>query len=198
MHLTNEGPYLLSIKDAGKALGISYSTLYQMTAQGDIEWVMIGSRKYISRESLMDFIKTNTHKGYYVARRAERTAARGKLSPSLWWQLLADGHWRSRRLLVGTGSGDRVSTSRYPLVSAVSVVVGAPLSGCPAQDSNLRTGIKEGVRRGGTSKMKLCDHGRRYPHPGAQPVYNRDMKGPSEVDGRLIRRGYCVPPRPLP
>ncbi len=59
---------LLSIKDASKALGISYSTLYQMTAQGDIEWVMIGSRKYIARESLMDFIKTNTHKGYYVAR----------------------------------------------------------------------------------------------------------------------------------
>ena len=68
VHLSNEGPYLLSIKDASKALGISYSTLYQMTAQGDIEWVMIGSRKYISRESLMDFIKTNTHKGYYVAR----------------------------------------------------------------------------------------------------------------------------------
>ncbi|WP_366145705.1 hypothetical protein [Acidiferrobacter sp.] len=36
---------------------MSYSTLYQMTAQGDIEWVMIGSRKYISRESLIDFIK---------------------------------------------------------------------------------------------------------------------------------------------
>jgi excisionase family DNA binding protein len=68
VHLSNEGPYLLSIKDAAKALGISYSTLYQMTTQGDIEWVMIGSRKYISRESLMDFIKANTHKGYYVAR----------------------------------------------------------------------------------------------------------------------------------
>ena len=67
-HLSNEGPYLLSIKDAAKALGISNSTLYQLTAQGDIEWVMIGSRKYISRESLLDFIKANTHKGYYVAR----------------------------------------------------------------------------------------------------------------------------------
>lgn len=43
--LSNEGAYLLSIKYASKALGISYSTLYQMTAQGDIEWVMIGSRK---------------------------------------------------------------------------------------------------------------------------------------------------------
>jgi excisionase family DNA binding protein len=68
VHLSNEGPYLPSIKDACKALGVSNSTLYQMTTQGDIEWVMIGSRKYISRESLMDFIKTNTHKSYYVAR----------------------------------------------------------------------------------------------------------------------------------
>jgi excisionase family DNA binding protein len=59
---------LLSIKDAAKALGVSYSTLYQLTAQGDIEWVMIGSRKYISRESLVEFIKANTHRGYYVAR----------------------------------------------------------------------------------------------------------------------------------
>jgi excisionase family DNA binding protein len=89
-HLSNDGPYLLSIKDASKALGISYSTLYQMTAQGDIEWVMIGSRKYISRESLMDFIMTNTHK---VLRGTVSTAHRssGQVQPSLWWRSLADG-----------------------------------------------------------------------------------------------------------
>ena len=46
--LSNEGPKLLGLKDAAKALGISYSTLYQMTGQGDIEWVSIGNRKYIS------------------------------------------------------------------------------------------------------------------------------------------------------
>ncbi len=68
VNLSDTGPLLLSIKDAAKALGISYSTLYQMTAQGDIEWVMIGSRKYISRESLMQFIKANIHRGYYGAR----------------------------------------------------------------------------------------------------------------------------------
>jgi excisionase family DNA binding protein len=68
VHLSNEEPYLLSTKDASKALGVSYSTLYQMTTRGDTEWVMIGSRKYISRESLKDFIKTNTQKGYYLAR----------------------------------------------------------------------------------------------------------------------------------
>jgi excisionase family DNA binding protein len=67
-HLSNEGPMLLGIKDAAKALGISYSALYQMMNQGDIEWVAIGSRKYISREHLIEFIKANTHKGYYVAR----------------------------------------------------------------------------------------------------------------------------------
>lgn len=67
-HLSNEGPLLLSIKNAAKALGISYSTLYQMMNQGDVEWVAIGSRKFISREHLMEFIKANTHKGYYAAR----------------------------------------------------------------------------------------------------------------------------------
>jgi hypothetical protein len=39
-----------------------------MMSQGDIEWVAIGSRKFVSREHLMEFTKANTHKGYYVAR----------------------------------------------------------------------------------------------------------------------------------
>lgn len=67
-HLSADGPLLLSIKDAAKALGISYSTLYQMMNQGDIEHVVIGSRKYLSREKLHEFIERNTHKGYYLAR----------------------------------------------------------------------------------------------------------------------------------
>jgi excisionase family DNA binding protein len=67
-HLSKEGPMLLSVKNASKALGISYSTLYQMVNQGDIEWVAMGSRKYIAREALMEFIKANSHKGYYRAR----------------------------------------------------------------------------------------------------------------------------------
>lgn len=66
--LAEDGPLLLSVKDAAKALGISYSTLYQLMTQGDIEWVAIGRRKFISREALMEFIKANTHKGYYAAR----------------------------------------------------------------------------------------------------------------------------------
>ena len=39
---------LLSIKDAAKSSGISYSTLYQMMNQGDIEWVAIGSRNLLA------------------------------------------------------------------------------------------------------------------------------------------------------
>ena len=66
--LSSDGPLLLSTRDAAKALGISYSTLYQMMNQGDIEWVAVASWKFISREHLLKFIKANTHKGYYVAR----------------------------------------------------------------------------------------------------------------------------------
>jgi excisionase family DNA binding protein len=65
--LSPAGPMLLSIKDAAKALGVSPSVLYQMTSQGDIDWVSIGNRKYISRETLLEFIKQNTHNGYRIA-----------------------------------------------------------------------------------------------------------------------------------
>lgn len=63
--LSESGPMLLSIKDAAAALGIPYSALYELTNRGDIEYTKMGSRKYIQRESLMNFIATNTHRGYY-------------------------------------------------------------------------------------------------------------------------------------
>jgi excisionase family DNA binding protein len=66
---------LLGLKDAAKALGISHSTLYQMTGQGDIEWVSMGNRKYISRESLLEFIKGET-RTVGTTRRASIAAAR--------------------------------------------------------------------------------------------------------------------------
>ncbi|WP_426624286.1 helix-turn-helix domain-containing protein [Leifsonia sp. McL0607] len=62
--LSDSGPILLSLKDAGTALGIPYSAVYELTNRGDIEHTKIGSRKYISRDSLMAFIKENTHRGY--------------------------------------------------------------------------------------------------------------------------------------
>lgn len=62
--LDESGPMMLSIKDAAAALGIPYSALYELTNRGDIEWTRIGSRKYIPRESLMNFIHENTHRRY--------------------------------------------------------------------------------------------------------------------------------------
>lgn len=62
--LSSTGPMLLSIKDAARALGVSPSVMYQLTSQGDINWVSIGNRKYISRETLLEFITQNTHNGY--------------------------------------------------------------------------------------------------------------------------------------
>lgn len=64
--LSPSGPMLLSLKDAAKALGVSYSMVYELTTKGDLEWTAIGTRKYVSRESLLDFIKQNTHRGYYA------------------------------------------------------------------------------------------------------------------------------------
>lgn len=66
--LSDSGPMLLSVKESGRALGIPTGSIYEMINQGDIEHVAIGSRKYISREALKDFIKRNTHQGYYRAR----------------------------------------------------------------------------------------------------------------------------------
>lgn len=64
--LSETGPMLLSLKDAGAALGIPYSAVYELTNRGELEHTRIGSRKYVSRESLMNFIKENTHRGYSV------------------------------------------------------------------------------------------------------------------------------------
>jgi len=63
--LSKDGPLLLGLKDAAKALGISYSMLYEVTNKGDIEWTQIGTRKYVSRDSLHAFITANTHRGYH-------------------------------------------------------------------------------------------------------------------------------------
>lgn len=64
--LSESGPMLLSLKDAAAALGVPYSALYDLTNRGDIEYTKLGSRKYIQRESLMQFLATNTHTGYHA------------------------------------------------------------------------------------------------------------------------------------
>lgn len=63
--LSADGSLLLSLKEAGKALGISYSTIYEMVNRGDLEHVLLGSRKYIAREALLRFIEDNTHRGFH-------------------------------------------------------------------------------------------------------------------------------------
>jgi hypothetical protein len=62
--LDESGPMLLSIKDAAQALGIPHRALGVLTSQGDVECTRIGTRKYVSREALMAFIRVNTHRGF--------------------------------------------------------------------------------------------------------------------------------------
>jgi excisionase family DNA binding protein len=51
---------LLNLKDAASELGISYGTLRTLMNRGDIAFTQVGSRKRISRESLAQFVRTNT------------------------------------------------------------------------------------------------------------------------------------------
>ncbi|WBT09864.1 helix-turn-helix domain-containing protein [Corynebacterium sp. SCR221107] len=66
--LADNGPLLLSLKQAGEALGLSYSMVYELVNQGELEHVQVSSRKYVSRETLKEFIKENTHRGYHYRR----------------------------------------------------------------------------------------------------------------------------------
>ena len=63
--LSSSGSLLLTLKDAGTALGISYSTINELVNRGDLEHVVVGSRKYVAREALLQFIEDNTHRGYH-------------------------------------------------------------------------------------------------------------------------------------
>ncbi|MDN6812845.1 MAG: helix-turn-helix domain-containing protein, partial [Corynebacterium variabile] len=44
--------------------GIGYSQLGQLAAQGGIEQVKVGNRRYLKRESLLEFIDRNTYRGW--------------------------------------------------------------------------------------------------------------------------------------
>ena len=54
--LLESGPALLGLRAAAEALGVSYSTIYQMTRRDEIEFTWVGSRKYISRDALASFV----------------------------------------------------------------------------------------------------------------------------------------------
>jgi excisionase family DNA binding protein len=58
------GTYLLSIKQAAAYLGVSLSMLYEAVRSGDIAHVSVGSRRYVSRDQINDFIESNTLRGH--------------------------------------------------------------------------------------------------------------------------------------
>jgi excisionase family DNA binding protein len=63
--VSKDGGMLLGLKDAGTALGVSYSTIYELVNKGDLEHVSIGSCRYIAREALLHFIEKNTYRGFH-------------------------------------------------------------------------------------------------------------------------------------
>lgn len=62
--LDESGAVLLSLRDAAIALGVPYSALYKLTNQGAIQYTAIGSRRYIPRVALADFVQANTRSGW--------------------------------------------------------------------------------------------------------------------------------------
>jgi len=64
VELDREGPMLISLADAARATGISYSQLGDIAGKGSIEQVRVGSRRYLKRKSLLDFIERNTYRGW--------------------------------------------------------------------------------------------------------------------------------------
>lgn len=49
--------YLMSIKDAARALGVGRSTAYALMAQGKLATVQIGRRRLIPTESVLAIVK---------------------------------------------------------------------------------------------------------------------------------------------
>jgi excisionase family DNA binding protein len=66
--VSSEGSLLLSVKAASRHLGLTRSVLYELINRGEISHVLIGSRRYISRDQINAFIEANTHTGYQSRR----------------------------------------------------------------------------------------------------------------------------------
>ncbi len=61
--LDETGPTLLTLRAAADALGVPYSAVYNLARRGEIGCTLIGSRRYISREDLMKFVRASTRPG---------------------------------------------------------------------------------------------------------------------------------------
>lgn len=61
--LDESGPPLLTLRAAADSLGVPYSAIYNLARQGKIGCTLIGSKRYISREDLLTFVRANTFPG---------------------------------------------------------------------------------------------------------------------------------------
>lgn len=64
VNLTREGPMLIALSEAARATGVSYGILSDLANKGDIEQVRVGKRRYLKRQSVLDFIERNTLRGH--------------------------------------------------------------------------------------------------------------------------------------
>lgn len=53
--MTDE-PFLYTMVDAAKMLGVGRTTIYDLADRGEVEVVHIGRRALVTRESLADFV----------------------------------------------------------------------------------------------------------------------------------------------
>jgi hypothetical protein len=95
-------------------------------------------------------------------------------------------HRDSARLGPGVHEPAARDSLRYRLIPRRVGKIGLLIRGAIAAGQGSRHGTYDSAQARRTSKLRLPDLGHR--HAGPQPVYDRYMKGPSEVDGRLIRR----------
>ena len=58
--LPETGTALLSIKQAADYLGLARNAMYQLVHSGEIGHLSVGTRMYISRDAIKDFIEKNT------------------------------------------------------------------------------------------------------------------------------------------
>jgi excisionase family DNA binding protein len=63
-----DGSLLLSVKAAATHLGVPTGTIYQLINSGEIDHVLIGHRRYITRNQLTAFIDAHSHTGYTPSR----------------------------------------------------------------------------------------------------------------------------------
>lgn len=62
----SSGPPLLTLRAAADSLGVPYSAIYNLARRGKIGCTLIGSKRYISQEDLLAFVRANTIPGVAV------------------------------------------------------------------------------------------------------------------------------------